>query len=244
VGQTARVLSALILLGLAAFLVLTALAAAAYPGGTFCDANAAGYEFWGNFFCDLTQPVTQRGVDNQRSRVLALGSFACFSFALIPFWLKLGALVGARLGRATRGTGLVSALGTNLIAWLPSAASPLLHQISVFMATLPGLAAALLGVLGLFSRGNTDEKRALPLRLGAWLGAFGLAFGTADAAYYAYAIAVPGCHALLPALQKLAALCLIGWMAVIALTGSPPRPVHRAALPGAPSRGSARPPRT
>jgi hypothetical protein len=218
VAQLSRTASALILLGLGAFVALTALAAESYPGGTFCDPNARSYEFWGNFFCDLTQPVTQRGVDNRSSRLSALVSFACFSLALIPFWWKLGALLAGRLGRATLAFGLLSADGTNLIAWLPSRASPLAHQIAVFLATIPGLGAALLGVLGLFARGRLPETPKSAYFAAGVFGAFALAFGAADAAYYAYAIAFPGCHPLLPALQKIAALCVIAWMALIALT--------------------------
>ncbi|WP_231864542.1 hypothetical protein [Sorangium cellulosum] len=220
VGQPTRVAPALILVGVSAFLVLTALAAAAYPGGTFCDANAPGYDFWGNFFCDLTQPVTQRGVDNTRARSLAQASFVCFSLALVPFWWVHGALLGGRLGGAVRVLGLLSAAGTNLIAWLPSVVSPLLHAVSVFVAAIPGLLATLLGVTGAFARGNAGESRSSPLRFSAWLGALSLALGSADAAYYAVAIAVPGCHVLLPALQKLAALSVIGWMGTIARVGA------------------------
>jgi hypothetical protein len=225
VGHTTRVAPALILLGLAGFVALTALAAAVYPGGTFCDAGAPRYEFWGNFFCDLTQPVTQRGADNARSRTLAQASFASFSLALIPFWWELGGLIRAWRGTATRVAGLLSALATNVIAWLPSAASPSLHQASVFVAALAGLGAGVLGVAGLVARGNVEETRTLRApgfgraraqRVAGWIGGLALLLGAADATYYAYAIAVPGCHALLPALQKLAALCVIAWMALVA----------------------------
>jgi uncharacterized membrane protein len=197
--------------GLALFVLFSGLAAAAYPGGTFCDPDAERYSFWGNFFCDLTQPVTQRGADNARARLLARASFFCFSLALAPFFWVLGGLLSPRVGRAVRVAGLVSAFGTNVVAWLPSAASPLLHQSAVFAATLPGLVAVLLGVSGLLSRAD--------LRACGVLGAVALLLGAADAAYYAYAIAVPGCHAALPALQKLAALCLMAWMVWIARLG-------------------------
>ncbi|WP_437547217.1 hypothetical protein WME97_44650 [Sorangium sp. So ce367] len=164
--------------------------------------------------------MTQRGVDNTRARSLAQASFVCFSLALVPFWWVHGALLGGRLGGSVRVFGLLSAAGTNLIAWLPSVVSPLLHAVSVFVATIPGLLATLLGVTGAFAWDNAGESRSSPLRFSAWLGALSLALGSADAAYYAYAIAVPGCHVLLPALQKLAALSVIGWMATIARVGA------------------------
>jgi len=274
-----------VLAGLAAFVFFTALSAAAYPGGTFCDAHAAGYRFWENFFCDLTQPVTQVGVDNSRARGLAEASFVCFSLALGPFFWVLGAIVGARLGALIRGFGLVSALGTNVIAWLPSVASPFLHQLSVFSAAVPGLLATSLGVWGELTlrrkswrdrsrsareaeshasalarptpaadqvdtdagRGRLPPKRVpfsavqnsreklkslavvLTPRAGGEtrvsltprgaLGGASLVFGIADAAHYAYAIAVPGCYPWLPALQKLSALCLMAWMLSVARAG-------------------------
>jgi hypothetical protein len=218
VGRSTRVASALVLAGLLAFVLLTALSAAAYPGGTFCDPNASGYRFWDNFFCDLTQPVTQRGLDNSRSRALAQASFVCFSLALGPFFWVLGGMLAARLGGWIRICGLTSALGTNVIAWLPSAVSPVFHQMSVFTAAIPGLLASVLGVWGSL-KPRTSRPEVGPLRLSGGLGAAALGFGVLDASYYAYAIFVPGCYAWLPVLQKIAALCLMAWMVSVARLG-------------------------
>ncbi|HEY3498095.1 MAG TPA: hypothetical protein VGK73_25525 [Polyangiaceae bacterium] len=214
-----RAAAAVLLVALALFLVLHALAALVYPGGTFCDPSADQYRFWGNFFCDLTQPVTQRGADNSRARLFAEASFVCFSVALAPFFWVLGGRMGRSLGRVTRVSGLISALGTNVIAWLPSRVSPELHQLAVFSAALPGLLAVSCGVYGLLGRGSVPSTRPLALRVSRVLGVLALVFGAADAAYYAYAVGAPGCHVWLPALQKVAALCLIGWMGSVAELG-------------------------
>jgi hypothetical protein len=60
---SARLCSIAIVAGLVSFVGLTALAALAYPGGTYCEPDADRYRFWGNFFCDLTAPLTRKGID-------------------------------------------------------------------------------------------------------------------------------------------------------------------------------------
>ncbi len=214
-SRTSRICSGLVVAGLGAFVLLTALAAAAYPGGTFCEPGAQGYRFWGNFFCDLTQRVTQQGVDNSRARSLAEASFVAISLALAPFFWLLGGI--ASRPRIVRGLGLVSALGTNVVAWLPSGMSPLLHQAAVFAATIPGLAASLLGFSALVVRALSGGAA---LRTSALLGSAMLLFAISDAVGYAYAITVPAqCYRWLPALQKVAALFLLSWMTSIAWLG-------------------------
>ena len=212
-----RAVGALLVLGVVAFGVLTGLAAAAYPGGTYCEPAAASYRFWGNYFCDLTAPVTGRGDDNAHSAALAQAAFACFALATAPFFWLLGGL-SARPA-LVRTLGLVAALGTAGLAWLPSRAGATLHATAVFTATLPGLVAAGVGVHAAF---RSRDRRA-SVRLSAWLGAATFLAGAADAAGYAHAVAThAGCLPWLPALQKLTALLLLGWMLTVAATTRPP----------------------
>src|SRR5215831_15351879 len=93
-GLSTRSAALLVIAGLAVFVVLHAASAVIYPGGTFCDASAPRYRFWGNYVCDLTQPRSQLGVDNTRAARLATASFAAMAVAFVPFWWLLGALVG------------------------------------------------------------------------------------------------------------------------------------------------------
>lgn len=205
-----RAESALLLVGLSGFVLLTALAAWAYPGGTYCEPNATSYRFWGNFFCDLTGKLTVRGEDNTRSAALAEAAFVSFSLASAPFFWRLADLAGRR---SVRYLGSVSALATVLLAWLPSRSGPTLHAIAVFGATLPGLAAAALGVAGLSNR-----RRGRRTRVVFVLGSATFAAGFADAAGYVYALEThSGCLPWLPALQKLVALLLVAWMCSVAL---------------------------
>jgi hypothetical protein len=216
VVRAAALWLAIALLG---FVLLTGLAALAYPGGTYCEPAATSYRFWGNYFCDLTAPVTSRGEDNARSAALAEAAFASFALAWGPFFWLLAACSQRR--RVVLGFGLVSALATVVLAWLPSRSGPTLHAVAVFSATIPGLVAATLGVVGLF-RGRS---RGSPPGVTAWLGALTLVSGLADATGYAYALAThAGCLPWLPAVQKLVALALVAWMLAIATSAW-----HRAA---------------
>ena len=236
VSRTSRICSGLVLAGLFAFVLLTALAAAAYPGGTFCEPAADSYRFWGNFFCDLTQPVTLRGVDNSLAQRFSEASFIAFSLALLPFFWLLGSVVQRRAeanhhasgatprpspgSRAVRALGAISALGTNVVAWLPSGTSPVLHQAAVFAATIPGLTASVLGLAALVSQALSANAGGT-LRTSAVFGCAVLLFGVSDALGYAYAVAVPSqCYPWLPVLQKLAGLFLLAWMLSIARLGS------------------------
>ena len=209
-----RTLGAALALGVAGFVMLTALAAAAYPGGTYCEPAATSYRFWGNYFCDLTASVTGRGEDNARSAALAQAAFACFALATAPFFWLLGGL--SSRPRLVRTPGLVAALGTVALAWLPSRAGANLHATAVFSATIPGLMAAGLGVHAAF---RSQDRRA-SVRLAAWLGAATFLAGAADAAGYGHAVAThAGCIPWLPVLQKITALCLLGWMLTVAHAG-------------------------
>ncbi len=193
------------------FTLLTALAALAYPGGTYCEPAATSYRFWGNYFCDLTAHVTGRGEDNARSAALAEAAFASFALALAPFFWLLAELSGRR--PVVRSLGLVSAFATIVLAGLPSRSGVNLHAFAVFSATIPGLVAVTLGVAGLV-RGRS---RGAGARVAAWLGGLTLVSGLADATGYAYALAThAACVPWLPAMQKIVALALVAWMLAVA----------------------------
>jgi hypothetical protein len=205
-----RAAGALLVAGLAGFVVLTALAAHAYPGGTYCEPDATSYRFWGNFFCDLTATVTGRGADNTRSAAFAEAAFASFAVAAAPFFWLLGRL-SAR--RTVRFFGAVSAAATAALAWLPSRSDPNLHATFVFGATIPGLLAAGFGVDGLLRR----RAGASGLRRVGLLGILTFAAGLLDAAGYTYALVTHArCVPWLPALQKIVALFLLAWMLGVA----------------------------
>jgi len=215
-----EMLAAFVVAGLIGFLGLTLRAALVYPGGTYCEPAATSYRFWGNYFCDLTASVTGRGLDNSRSAALAHGAFASFGVAAGPFFWLLAELAGGR--PLARALGLVSALATVGLAWIPSGFGPGLHALAVFCATIPGLAAAGLGVQGL-RRSRPGDART---KLATWLGAATILAGFADAAGYGYALSTrAGCVPWLPALQKMVGLLLVAWMLAVAVAAVRQRPV-------------------
>jgi hypothetical protein len=204
-----RIASALVLAGLGAFLTLQIAAAVAYPGGSFCDEGATHYHFWGNFVCDVMQPHTQAGVDNTRAARLGTASFVAIAAAFIPFWWLVGRLVGGAAGWVVRVLGTLSALGTLVVPGVPSARWPLPHVAAVFTASVPALAAAVVGAVSLLR-----ARRFVP----GLLGAVTLVVGAVDAAGYGRA-ALHGtrCTPWLAPVQKVAALALLAWMASVAV---------------------------
>ncbi|AKT43975.1 uncharacterized protein CMC5_082130 [Chondromyces crocatus] len=184
-------------------------AMALYPGGTWLDPQAPGHDFWRNFFCDLTQPVGLNGMSN-RGAVLGQVGMLGLVFAFVPFWWLLPRLFpeAASLGRGVRWAGLVSVVGLVAVPLLPSLRFGLLHTAAVFTACVPAFVAAGCAVVGL---------RRWPWLRG--LGAVTLLSAVVDAGLYARGMLLRGpTIVLLPALQKVAALGLFGWMVGVALS--------------------------
>jgi hypothetical protein len=204
-----RALSAIVLAGLAAFILLATLGASAYPGFTYCEPDAGAYRFWGNFFCDVTSDITRRGEDNARGAALTRAAFGVLALALGPFWWLLGALSSPRAGAAIRLLGLPSACAVAVLAWLPSTWSPRVHTAMVLVAAVPGLAAATLGVVALLVGRHTA--------LG-WLGVGTLVLGAVNTGGYVWSVVhAVACLPWLPVVQKLAAIGLVLWVAGVAV---------------------------
>jgi len=204
-----RALGGLVLGSLIGFALLIAQAAALYPGGSPCEPNAVGHRFWSNFFCDLTAEAAGAGADNSRAAASARAAFACFALGLAPFFWLAGQALGVITRRLVRALGLVSAAATVALSWLPSAAGQALHTTMVFGAAVPGLVAGGLAVIGFVTSARL---------VAGVLGALAFACGAANATGYAWAVAErAGCVPWLPVVQKLTALFLVGFMAVVAV---------------------------
>lgn len=77
------------LLACAAFLVLTTLAMAFYPGGTSLDAASRGYHFWLNFFSDLGRTRGRDGAPNPVAAPLFKIALSAAGAALAIFHIGL-----------------------------------------------------------------------------------------------------------------------------------------------------------
>ena len=197
---------AVVLLGLlAAGAMASAVAAARYPGGTWMDRTTVGHSFWGNFLCDISRdpaldglphPAAPWGRAAEWSLVLALGLF---------FWIVPALVEPRRRGWTIRILGAVATLGLVLV---PVTSGPA-HALALVAGAGPGFAATVLVLRGLWHRPALAGLGVLSLglsgiELGLFLG-FSERFG---------ALALPPA---VPAVQRLALLASVAWMAACAV---------------------------
>jgi hypothetical protein len=180
---------------------------AVYPGGTWMDRTTSGYRFWENFFCDLQQPVALNGVSNPvGSRLGQLGMLALFA-AWIPLWTRVVVLLpGERYATWTYRLGILASVAACAIPLLPSSRWGSLHAVAIIVASLPGIAALLLALVGIVrSPGSPPWLRTLTV---LFVGAAYL-----DAIFYAVHVIHGGeVPVLLPAAQEAASILLVAWM--------------------------------
>lgn len=77
------------LIACAAFLILTTLAMAFYPGGTALDATTTGYHLWVNFFSDLGRTMARNNAPNPIAAPLFKVALSAAGAALAIFHLGL-----------------------------------------------------------------------------------------------------------------------------------------------------------
>jgi hypothetical protein len=203
----------------AAFFALEAPAMVLYHGGTGWDAGAPGYSFWDNYLCDLLRREAIDGAPNAVGATLAAAAMISLLAGLVPFWLELPRLLGARsrIAPLARALGLLSVAGVVGVVLLPSDRFGAIHGLAVVVAAVPGLLASFLAVLGL---ARHEEAPRVAAAVGAaWLG-----FAAVDFVFYARHLAAGNEGSpLLPAAQKVALVCLMAWMLAVAARLAPTR---------------------
>jgi hypothetical protein len=209
-----RVAAAAVLVSVATFITLQIAAMALYPGGTWMDRSARGHDWLRNFFCDLSAGVALNGAPNPGAGP-ATAAVLALSAGLFAFWLIVPQLFArrARLGALVRPLGLLSAAVLPLVPLLSSARWGSIHALVIFLAAVPGFAAAALATLALFA--SPAARRPHGYLAGAMLLA-ALIDGALYAEHVASGSAVP--PSALPALQKLAALLLLACMVTVSVT--------------------------
>ena len=211
-----RLLSNAVLVGLALFIALMAVAMACYPGGTCWDVTTRGHRFWQNFLCDLEWAVARNGEPNPIGSRAAEGAMVILALAMAPHWILVARVLATRpvLAGLVRGLGLAAVAGSLAVTVVPSNRfGVVLHAATVVVAGVPGLSATTLAVAGLFTR----EPRP---RIAATLGAALLAVAAGDFVLYLGTLVFGGPGpVLIPAAEKVALVLLLAWMARVAVAG-------------------------
>lgn len=202
-----RSLGAALLGSIALFLVLYATAIVLYPGGTWFDRSAPGYDLLRNFVCDLTQPIALNGQANPGS------FFGKASMLAFDAGLSLNFLGALRLGtptprmaRVVRVLAALSFVGIAAVPLLPSLVFGSLHTIAVLGGAIAGLFAGGFSVAVL---------RRSPYRRVANLGIVMFATAFLDAAIYAWSIGAGTTPLALPVIQRLALVLILAWLASV-----------------------------
>lgn len=186
-----------------------------YPGGSYFDAEHPGYDFWLNFWCDLMRDPALNGEPNRTAPLLAQVAMWALGAGLVGFFSTLAKLSGRspRTQSAIRWLGIIGVLGMLGVALLPSSRFPVLHGVLVTTAGPAGISAAVFAFIAGWRAGAMTQTAI-------WLGVATLVLAVLNVGQYAqeFYFDVPS-SPLLPAVQKLATLSLLGWMLAVARIG-------------------------
>jgi hypothetical protein len=115
----------LVVAGCGLFIFLTVIAMQIYPGGTFSDANTAGYSFWQNFFSELGFTVTHNGTPNPIGSALFFAALMLAGLGMGLFFTAFPRAFASErrahlLARAGSAAGIASALCFIGVAFTPA----------------------------------------------------------------------------------------------------------------------------
>jgi hypothetical protein len=198
------------------YVALVAAAMALYPGGTYFDPQARGHRFFENFLCDLTRETAHDGERNPGAPLARL-SMVVFGVAAAAFTRLLGDRMPSHPARAKAiaRLGLVSLVGTAMVALASERdLGTLRHTVVLLVAGVPGLVAVGMGLVGCARERRCVDPGGQRLVLGG--GVVALLAATANAALYTAVLAGAGELRALPVVQKIALVCVLGWMAFTA----------------------------
>lgn len=216
IGSSRSLLARVGIAGVLAFVVLYAVAAALYPGGTRADPGRAAFSLLDNYWCDLLDDPTYGGRPNP-ARPIALAATVVLCAGMSAVWWRVATVFRASRRRAA----VVRFAGVGSGVLIPLVATRF-HDVAIDAAGLLGAVAFLAAMSMLGRRAGT----ALP-RLG-WA-ALALALTT-----YLLWRTRRGLVAL-PLVQKAAFAAFLSWVVCLALridrvtapARSAPRPVAR-----------------
>ena len=189
-----------------AFVALFGWSMVLYPGGTWTNRQTTSYRFFENFFCDSTHSHGLNGLRNAGA-VFAKAALVSITPALGLFFFCLARVRPEALwtARFIRGCGVLSALCLVFVPLTPSDTFATLHAVFALAASAAGLA----GLLGYLVVVRNNGRAAVP-------GIVLLVLVAVDVLMYVQQVQTHGpTPPALPALQKVAAGWLLGWMLVL-----------------------------
>jgi hypothetical protein len=185
------------------FVVFEAVAMSLYPGGTWWEPGARGYRFWQNYVCDTTLRVALNGQANGLGSLVSQAAMLVLVAGFVPFWW----IAAGRDGRIVRVLGVASVVGTAAVTLMPSDRFGAMHGVAVMVGATTGLAAAVLATVAQHRAGD---------RVAGWLGVAALGSAGVDFGMYVHTFASGGAGWMaVPAVQKLALMVLLAWMAAV-----------------------------
>jgi hypothetical protein len=198
-----------ILFALFVHVACSAAAIGRYPGGTWCDRGSDGHSLWANFLCDLLHAHALNGQENPGAGLARVSMLALIAaFAL--FWASVGRGAVPTLGsRVLSVAASLSVLGMIAVPLLASDRFPRGHGAAVMLAGGPGFLAMSLSVMIVFRQGQRT--------LGS-VGALAILISIVDMALYVKSYFGSGdCVPLLPVLQRIALVLVLGFLAGVAV---------------------------
>ena len=193
------------------FVILFAVAALAYPGGTYFDHASVGHDFWRNTMCDVARTVALDGAENRVGCAFARAAMTLLALGVGALFIALPRLFAhERLGKAVRVLGAATVPFAIAVVNLPTDRYGQLHGIAIVFAGTLGLSAALLAMKGLLA-----DPRAP--RLVVALGALALAVAAVDFGLYVRElIGATAAQVAVAVLERIATLLVLGWMLAVA----------------------------
>lgn len=188
-----------------------------YAGGSWLHPQAPAHLFFENFWCDLLRDPALNGRSNALSVRLTMLGFVAVALALGTFWLELAERFADWRRGFLRWAGVVSALGTVLVALLPSDRFPHVHAPAVLVAGGLGFVCGCIGAAWALA-----QRRRAPVFALVSL-ALMLATGVNLVLYVRDAYFDAPETIALPAAQKVATLALVVWL-ILGLRSSANRP--------------------
>ena len=188
-------------------LVLLALSALAYPGGSWAEPDAEGFRPFVNYWCDLMRTEAVNGRPNGTSAALARAAFGALALSLSSYWWAAASLFRSpRAARWAMASGAVCSICTAFLALMPYDTAPRAHVVTTLCAGGSGTLATALTLLASLDRTRPTRARHV------W-GAALIVAATVNIVVYADIVLWnPRESAVLPGVQKLATLFLALWM--------------------------------